>query len=72
MSSLGRDDKDMHYTDHGHRWVAPPGIDQATWEGKVRAHLADHRESLIPRQRNRRAVSTPAGDYESALERVYR
>lgn len=34
----------LHYGDLStHRWVAPRGHSQATWNGKLETHLAKHR-----------------------------
>jgi hypothetical protein len=39
-------DGDLHYSDNSHRWVAPPEIEQATWEAGVRAHMLQHRMTM--------------------------
>lgn len=42
MSRLHRGDEGFHYSDHSHRWVAPPDVNQEIWEAGLRAHLAQH------------------------------
>jgi hypothetical protein len=42
VSILRRGDDDMHYSDGSHRWIAPPGINQAAWEAGLRAHQSLH------------------------------
>ena len=46
MSSLQRGDDEFHYSDHSHRWIAPPDVDQDVWEAELAAHLETHRTSL--------------------------
>jgi hypothetical protein len=46
MSSLSPGDHRMHYQDNSHRWVAPHGVDQRSWEAEVRAHLDEHRRLM--------------------------
>jgi hypothetical protein len=50
MASMGlidRGDEELHYSDHSHRWTAPPDIDQELWEVGMRAHLARHRSGAV-------------------------
>lgn len=42
VSILRRGDDQMHYSDGSHRWIAPPGINQAAWEAGLRAHQSLH------------------------------
>jgi hypothetical protein len=42
MSILRNGDEDLHYSDHSHRWIAPPGVDQSAWEADLRTHLSQH------------------------------
>ena len=46
MSSLQRGDDEFHYSDHSHRWIAPPDVEQDVWEAELAAHLETHRASL--------------------------
>jgi hypothetical protein len=46
MSVMHRGDEHLHYSDHSHRWIAPPDIDQAIWEAGMRAHMAQHRATM--------------------------
>jgi hypothetical protein len=46
VSSLQRGDDEFHYSDHSHRWIAPPDVDQDVWEAELAAHLETHRTSL--------------------------
>ncbi|WP_281904288.1 hypothetical protein [Phytohabitans aurantiacus] len=46
MSMMRRGDEGYHYSDHSHRWIAPPGVDQEIWEAGVRAHLAQHMSTM--------------------------
>ncbi|MGN9913674.1 hypothetical protein ACTMTJ_39690 [Phytohabitans sp. LJ34] len=46
MSVMHRGDEDLHYSDNSHRWVAPPEIEQATWEAGLRAHMQQHRLTM--------------------------
>ncbi len=46
MSSFKRGDDEFHYSDHSHRWIAPPDVDQKVWEDELAAHLETHRASL--------------------------
>lgn len=45
MSSLG-DDAHLHYCDNSHKWLAPPGVDQASWAQTVAAHVERHRATM--------------------------
>jgi hypothetical protein len=42
MSILRSGDEELHYSDHSHRWIAPPDVDQAAWEADLRTHLSQH------------------------------
>lgn len=46
MAVLRRGDEDMHYSDHSHRWIAPPDVEQGVWNTRVRAHLDTHRSTM--------------------------
>jgi hypothetical protein len=46
MSHVIYDDDRYHYSDHSHRWIAPPGVDQKAREAEVRAHMDHHRQYL--------------------------
>jgi hypothetical protein len=46
VSSFKRGDDEFHYSDHSHRWIAPPDVDQEVWEAELAAHLETHRASL--------------------------
>jgi hypothetical protein len=46
MSILRNGDEDLHYSDHSHRWIAPPEVDQAVWEADLRTHLSQHRTTM--------------------------
>lgn len=46
MSMLRRGDEALHYSDHSHRWIAPPDVDQAEWEADLRTHLSQHRTTM--------------------------
>lgn len=46
MSIILETDASMHYEDGSHRWTAPAEKDQAAWELRVQAHVAQHREHL--------------------------
>jgi len=46
MSVMHRGDEHLHYSDHSHRWIAPPDIEQAIWEAGLRAHMAQHRTTM--------------------------
>jgi len=46
MSSFKRGDDEFHYSDHSHRWIAPPDVDQDVWEAELAAHLETHRATL--------------------------
>ncbi|GAA4462425.1 hypothetical protein [Phytohabitans houttuyneae] len=43
---MHRGDEDLHYSDNSHRWIAPPEVDQATWEAGLRAHMQQHRSTM--------------------------
>jgi hypothetical protein len=46
MSWLYAGDDALHYSDHSHRWIAPPDMEQDRWEAKLRGHLDQHRTSM--------------------------
>lgn len=46
MSVMHRGDEHLHYSDHSHRWIAPPDVEQAIWEAGLRAHMAQHRATM--------------------------
>jgi hypothetical protein len=46
MSTMRDGDQDLHYSDHSHRWIAPPGVDQSGWEADLRTHLSQHLASM--------------------------
>ncbi|BCB77183.1 hypothetical protein GCM10022251_57280 [Phytohabitans flavus] len=46
MSAIHRGDEHLHYSDHSHRWIAPPDVDQAIWEAGMQAHMAQHRATM--------------------------
>lgn len=46
MSMLRRGDDALHYSDHSHRWIAPPDVDQAEWEADLRTHMSQHRTTM--------------------------
>jgi hypothetical protein len=46
MSMLRRGDEALHYSDHSHRWIAPPDVEQAEWEADLRTHLSQHRTTM--------------------------
>jgi hypothetical protein len=46
MSVLHWGDDDMHYSDNSHRWIAPADVDQGVWDAAVRAHLAQHLNTM--------------------------
>jgi len=46
MSAIHRGDDQLHYSDHSHRWIAPPDVEQAIWEAAMRAHMAQHRATM--------------------------
>ena len=46
MSSLLPGDRHMHYSDGSHRWIAPPNMDQLSWEAHVRVHKEQHLKTM--------------------------
>lgn len=47
MSHLFPGDDDMHHENSSHRWTGGPPPDDpkaASWEARLRAHMAAHRE----------------------------
>ena len=57
MSRLRPSDEIYHYQDNSHRWIAPPGVDQAMWDLTVQAHIQEHLKRMggngkVPEQRS--------------------
>jgi hypothetical protein len=46
MGVLHWGDDDMHYSDGSHRWIAPENVDQSLWEAGLRAHVAQHLDTM--------------------------
>ena len=46
MSVIQPSDRNLHYSDSSHRWIAPYDVDQATWEAGMRAHLERHLSTM--------------------------
>lgn len=60
MSSVIPGDRDLHYSDNSHRWIAPPDVHQHDWDAVLRIHLDAHRygsrdpeEAVAPVRRSR-------------------
>lgn len=61
MSALHVGDDHLHHCDSSHRWVAPPHLDQASWNASMRIHLELHRATMGgPVADERRAVCVTA------------
>ncbi len=56
MSRISGNDADLHHEDGSHRWTGGDGTPRgnATWEGRMRAHMADHKagKDREPKPRN--------------------
>ncbi len=39
-------DRRLHYSDHSHRWIAPPDVTQETWSAILHAHMQAHLQSM--------------------------
>ncbi len=46
MTWYAEADRQFHYSDHSHNWIAPPAVDQLVWSELVRAHMESHRQNV--------------------------
>jgi hypothetical protein len=42
MGRLSASDDRLHYSDGGHRWIAPPNVSPQVWAAMVRDHQRQH------------------------------
>ena len=84
MSSLGGDDRDLHYSDGSHRWTgpSPDPRKQREWEAQVQAHVDEHLRTMggpparpasvtrlvVPPQRRTRPQNARPGRFDAEDE----